>query len=98
MKIGDRNGVQDSRLTGAKALEPGNGSIPGGTGGNTDDQLQVSDTSRTLARLFGAAQAAPADPPGHAQRLAALQQAVENGTYAPDPEATARKLLLDELA
>lgn len=98
MKVGDRNGVQDPRLTGSRALQQGVGSVLGDADGNGNDQVEVSDVSRALSRLFGAAQAAPATPPGHAERLAALQQAVENGSYAPDPEVTARKLLLDELA
>lgn len=98
MKVGDRNGVQDPRLTGSKALVPGSGAVVGDPEGNPNDQVEVSDVSRALSRLFGAAQAAPAAPPHHADRLAALQKAVENGTYAPDPAVTARKLLLDELA
>lgn len=98
MKVGDRNGVQDPRLTGSKALASGTGAIVGDPEGNPNDQVEVSDVSRALSRLFGAAHAAPATPPQHADRLAALQKAVENATYAPDPAAIARKLLLDELA
>ena len=98
MKVGDRNGVQDPRLTGSKALAPGAGAAVGDADGNGSDQVDVSDVSRALSRLFGAAQVARAEPPRHTERLAALQQAVENGSYAPDPEVTARKLLLDELA
>ena len=98
MKIGDRNGVQDPRLTGSGGIEPRR---PGGASGGEhdgDDQVDVSDLSRALARLFGAANAAPDQGAERSARVAALRREVENGTYQPDPRATAQKLLLDELA
>ena len=98
MKIGDRNGIQDPRLTGAPAVEPrsvseGNGSERGG-----DDHVDVSDLSRALARLFGLASAAPDQTAERSARVEALQQQLKDGAYQPDPQVTARRFLLHELA
>lgn len=98
MKIGDRNGVQDSRLTGSAGVEPRPGAAGGGGEQGADDHVDVSDTSRALARLFSAANSASAQGPERSQLVAALRSAIESGTYQPDPQVTARNLLLEELA
>ena len=91
MKITERSHVQDPRLGGATPVEPAapRPAEPDAPGG---DRVDLSDAARRLAAL---ALAAPADDPERAARVAELQKAVAEGTYVADPEATARKLLLE---
>ena len=91
MKITDRSHVQDPRLGGATPVEPGTPHPPE-PDAPEGDRVDVSDAARRLAAL---ALAAPADDPERAARVAELQKAVADGTYVADPEATARKLLLE---
>lgn len=91
MKITDRPIVQDPRLGGATPVEPATPRAAEAEGSG-QDRVQLSDEARRLAAL---ALAAPEDDPERAARVAALKQAVADGTYTPDAEATARNLLVE---
>ena len=99
MKIGDRsNGVQDSRLGGVGGpLEPA-GSRGNGVDGTPEqgDSVQVSPAARALARLSGhVATVVDGVREVRQDRVEALRQQIENGTYTIDPDAVAKSFLTD---
>ena len=80
---------------------PGLGEVPSAdapepasaaTGGGVTDRVQLSEAARLRQRLKTEI-GDPAASAATTARLEALQAAVANETYAPDPRAVARKLL-----
>ena len=76
------------------AIADGPEAAPNASGGTVTDRVQLSEAARLRQRL----KAEIGDPSASAEtsaRLAALQSAVADQTYAPDPRAVAHKLLGD---
>lgn len=99
MKITDRNGIPDTRV-GGTPLTIGtpppakNGARPEGVG--SDDQVDVSDVAKTLARLAAHRQTVTEGiDTVREDRVAALREAVEKGQYKPDLDAVARSFLVE---
>ena len=57
---------------------------------SSSDSLEISDSSRELAR---ARQAVDAAPDVRADRVAEIKKRIEDGTYSVSPDLLARKLL-----
>jgi len=89
MKVDDRKTVLDPRVGGTPAPAPGGHAAVGGTA-PASDRVSVSDTARDLARLRAAVGDAGTV---REEKIAALREAVENGSYHPDVRETAKKLL-----
>jgi negative regulator of flagellin synthesis FlgM len=82
-----------------KALAPGRlpePSRPASDHGEVADRVSTDDSARVAAAVAAASQAAGT---GHTARLAAIEAAVRQGTYKPDPGQIAQQILDDaELA
>ena len=57
---------------------------------SSSDSLEISDSSRELAR---ARQAVDSAPDVRADRVAEIKKQIEDGTYSVSPELLARKLM-----
>jgi negative regulator of flagellin synthesis FlgM len=82
-----------------KALAPGKAPEPARTPAlerGAADRVSTDDTARVAAAVAQAAQHASA---GRSAKLAAIEAAVRQGTYKPDPQHIAQQILDDaELA
>ncbi len=99
MKISDRsNGVQDSRLGGVSGPHEPAGARTNGVDGTPaeGDSVQVSPAARALARLAGhVATVVDGVREVRQDRVEALRQQIQNGTYTIDTDAVARSFLSD---
>ncbi len=80
--------------TGAARAEPQARTSPGGVPAD-GDSVQLTDSARQLNDLQGAVAATPVV---NGDRVAALREAIANGTYVIDPQRIADGLLTQDRA
>ncbi len=99
MKIGDKNGVDHSTLTGRVAPQTAAPTGRGGEAGHKSgaDSVEVSDVARALAKLIGSVGGDTPDP-ARAAQVAILRNTVASGRYQPNLHDVAHKLLSEVAA
>lgn len=91
MKVTDTSQIK--ALSPGKPVEP---SRPASESGGVADRVSTDESDRVAMAISAASQAAGA---GRAAKLAAIEAAVRQGTYKPDPQQIAQEILDDaELA
>ncbi len=78
-----------------KALEPGKSPEPGRTPATergTGDRVSTDDSAKIAAAVAQATKSASA---GRSAKLQAIEAAVRQGTYKPDPQRIAQEILDD---
>jgi len=92
MKVTDASQIR--ALAPGKPPEPGR--TPASERGDAGDRVSTDDSARVAAAISAATQAAGAT---RATNLAAIEAAVRQGTYKPDPQRIAQEIVDDaELA
>lgn len=86
--------VTDTKqITGlGQATPPGASRAMQAERGSAGDRVSTDDSARLASALLTTSQAASA---GHAAMLSAIEAAVRQGTYRPDPQRIAQEILAD---
>ena len=93
MKVDDRKGPQEARLSGPGAIQPAAGAA-GPSGTPATDHVSVSDTARRLAQLRAELGDVSVETIREA-KVQGLRAVMAKGQYSADIEDVARKLLRD---
>ncbi len=92
MKVTDTSQIR--ALTPGKLPEPGR--TPASERGEVGDRVSTDDSAKVAAAIAAASRSVGA---AHAAKLEAIEAAVRQGTYRPDPQRIAQQILEDaELA
>jgi negative regulator of flagellin synthesis FlgM len=100
-KISDKNQIAEAKLNSAQAAksrvvkssDSSNQKVAGvelGTGANSSENVKWSDDAQVASEAVAFAKAAP---DVRSDRIAQLKLAIQNGTYKPDANAIAEKMI-----